>query len=155
MKILMVCLGNICRSPIAEGILKEYIHQYKLPWIVDSAGTESYHVGEPPHPHSQRVCIENGIDISKQRATKFYHSEMEKYDKIYAMSVDVFDEIRQICGKKFDENKVDLFLNELYPGENRSVKDPWYGELDGYYDVYDEIEKGCKAIVDRYMTIRP
>lgn len=155
MKILMVCLGNICRSPIAEGILKDYIRQHHLPWIVDSAGTESYHIGEPPHPHSQRVCREKGIDISGQRATKFYYSEMGKYDKIYAMATDVYDELKAICGKKFDEQKVDLFLNVLYPGENRSVKDPWYGELEGYYEVFDEIDNGCKAILHRYMPAKP
>lgn len=150
MKILVVCLGNICRSPIAEGVLKKMSLEYNLGWTIDSAGTESFHIGEAPHVNSQRVCKEHGIDISGQRAAKFYHSEMEKYDLIYAMSVDVYNEIKAICGNKFDEKKVDLFLNDLYPGEKRSVKDPWYGELDGYYEVFAEIERGSEAIVKRH-----
>lgn len=150
MKILVVCLGNICRSPIAEGVLKQLSEEKKLNWIIDSAGTESFHIGEAPHVNSQLVCKEHGIDISGQRASKFYHSEMDKYDRIYAMSLDVYNEIKAICGLKFDENKVELFLNELYPNENRSVKDPWYGELDGYYEVFDEIKKVCEAIIKKY-----
>ncbi len=143
----MVCLGNICRSPIAEGIMRSLSEKQQLGWQIDSAGTESFHIGEPPHAYSQKVCLEHGIDISKQRAAKFYHSEMEKYDKIYAMAEDVLQEIKEIGGSKYDENKVELFLQSLYPNERRSVSDPWYGELDGYYAVYKEIEKGCEAIV--------
>jgi protein-tyrosine phosphatase len=151
MRILVVCLGNICRSPIAEGLLKHMAQQNNLDWVIDSAGTESFHIGEAPHPNSQKVCLENGIDISTQRAQKFYHSEIEKYDKIFAMSTDVYEEIKEICGKKFDDQKIELFLNELYPNENRSVKDPWYGALDGYYQVFDEIKKGSEAIIKKYQ----
>jgi protein-tyrosine phosphatase len=147
MKILMVCLGNICRSPIAEGVMQSLSEKQNLGWQIDSAGTESFHIGEPPHPHSQKVCIEQGIDISKQRAAKFYHSAMEKYYKIYAMAEDVLQEIKEISGNKFDENKVELFIQALYPNERRSVTDPWYGGPEGYYEVYEEIRKGCEAIV--------
>lgn len=150
MKILVVCLGNICRSPMAEGILRSLALQHHLNWTIDSAGTESYHIGQPPHLFSQQVCREHGIDISHQRATKFYHSESLKYDKVYAMAQDVYDEIKEICGHKFNAAHVDLFLNELYPGENRSVKDPWYGELDGYHEVFDEIYKTCEVIIKKY-----
>ncbi len=143
----MVCLGNICRSPIAEGVMKSIVAENKLQWTVDSAGTESFHIGEAPHRYSLQVCKENGIDISDQRAAKFYHSQMLEYDKIYAMATDVYENIKEICGTKFDETKVQLFLNDLYRGENRSVKDPWYGDLQGYYEVFDEITKGCEAIL--------
>jgi protein-tyrosine phosphatase len=154
MKILMVCLGNICRSPIAEGIMQSLSEKQNLGWQIDSAGTESFHIGEPPHPHSQKVCLEQGIDISKQRAAKFYHSAMENYDKIYAMAEDVLQEIKEISGSKFDENKVELFLQALYPNERRSVTDPWYGGLEGYYEVYEEIRKGCEAIVNKLTQVK-
>lgn len=150
MKILFVCLGNICRSPIAEGVMKHSCGLEQLDWEIDSAGTESYHIGQAPHEHSQRVCLENGIDISKQRARKFTHADIAKFDKIYALASDVYEEIKDISGHYFNPDKVELFLKELYPDENRSVVDPYYGNLDGYYDVFDEINEGCKAIIQHY-----
>ncbi len=150
MKILFVCLGNICRSPIAEGVMKYECSLENLDWIIESAGTESYHIGQPPHEYSQQVCLEKGIDISSQRARKFTHADIANYDKIYALASDVFDEIKDISGHYFNSEKVELFLKELYPDENRSVVDPYYGQLKGYYDVFDEINQGCKAIIQHY-----
>ena len=152
MRILFVCLGNICRSPIAEGVMKELVNQYQLDWIIDSAGTESYHVGEAPHPHSQQVCAEHQIDISQQRASHFHHGMIQQYDRIYAMAADVLEEIKEISGKQFDPDKVQLFLEALYPHQHRSVKDPWYGTLPGYYEVYEEIRNGCEAIVQSHKS---
>jgi protein-tyrosine phosphatase len=149
MKILFVCLGNICRSPIAEGVLKSLVSAHDLDWHIESAGTESFHIGEPPHHNSQLVCKEQGIDISDQRAMKFHASHLKSFDKIYAMATDVYDEIIEICGHKFETKKVSLFLDDLYPNEGKSVKDPWYGNLDGYYDVYHEIKMGCEAILKK------
>lgn len=150
MKILVVCLGNICRSPMAHGILENLVKIENLDWEIDSAGTESFHVGEPPHPSSRQVCLENGIDLSNQCARKFVKSDVDKFDKIYAMANDVFSEMKQIAGNKFDASKMHLFLEELYPGEKKSVTDPWYGGHDGYYAVFNEIERCCKQIVERY-----
>ena len=147
MKILFVCLGNICRSPIAEGVLSTLAIQHHLPWKIASAGTESFHVGEQPHRYSQHVCKEKGLDISHQRAAQFNQDDLQKYDLIYAMSQDVYDILKKTCGSSFNSSKIRLFLEELYPSQNRSVKDPWYGELDGYYEVYEEIRKGCEAII--------
>src|SRR5258706_10480941 len=92
MKILMVCLGNICRSPLAEGILQDKARKAGLDWKVDSAGTNRYHIGDPPHPLSQKVAKLNGIDISKQRARTFIPEDFEKYDKIYALAHDVLQD---------------------------------------------------------------
>lgn len=153
MKILFVCLGNICRSPIAEGVMKHLAGEAFLDWEIDSAATNSYHLGEPPHKCSQQVCLEHGIDISSQRARRFSHIDFEKYDKIYPMATDVLHDIRDISGHYFNENKVQLFLDELYPGEQKSVTDPWYGTLEGYYPVFDEIEACCSIILNRYKTI--
>ncbi|GAC1456054.1 MAG: low molecular weight protein-tyrosine-phosphatase [Chitinophagaceae bacterium] len=149
MKILMVCLGNICRSPLAEGILKHKAQEAGLNWIVESAGTNGYHTGEAPHKLSQKVARLNGIDICRQRARQFVKEDMDRYDKIYAMAVDVLEEIQHIAGKRYKPGKVDLLLNESYPGENRSVPDPWYGSEPGYHEVYKMIEAACDKIISR------
>ena len=127
MKILMVCLGNICRSPLAQGILKHKAKKAGLDWEVDSAGTNGYHIGEPPHQLSQKVAKLNGIDICNQRSRQLVKEDFDRYDKIYAMAEDVMDDMKAIAKEKYDPSKVDLFLNELYPGKNRIVPDPWYG----------------------------
>ena len=150
MRILMVCLGNICRSPIAEGVLRHKIRMKGLNWTVSSAGTESSHVGEAPHKFSQKVCAKNGVDISQQRAKKFTPADLGKYDKIYAMSDDVYDEMKRIGGRDADMSKVDLFLNEMHSGSNASVPDPWYGPEMGFIAVYDMINKTCDAIIEKY-----
>ena len=153
MKILMVCLGNICRSPLAEGILQDKAFKAGLNWSVESAGTNHYHTGEPPHPLSQKVAKLNGIDISNQRARRFVAEDFEVYDKIYALAGDVLDDIRHIARKKMDETKVDLLMNELYPGMNRDVPDPYYGAEPGYHEVYKMIDKVCGVIIDKYTSI--
>lgn len=152
MRILMVCLGNICRSPIAEGVLRHKAAALNLPWVIHSAGTESYHVGEPPHVHSQAVCSAHGIDISLQRARRFKASDLSGYDRIYAMATDVYREIQRIGGPNADMRKVELFLNELTPGSNASVPDPWYGNADGYLPVYNMIDQTCDAIIGKYSS---
>ena len=146
----MVCLGNICRSPIAEGILRYKVKENGKDWIVDSAGTESYHVGEAPHKWSQKVCMEHGIDISSQIARRFTAEDFVKYDKIYALAHDVFNEIRSIGGKTADMSRVDYLLNELYAGGNRSVPDPYYGQEKDYEYVFSLIDETCEAIIRKY-----
>ncbi|HTO14958.1 MAG TPA: low molecular weight protein-tyrosine-phosphatase [Edaphocola sp.] len=150
MKILMVCLGNICRSPIAEGVMEKLIKKNYLSWKVASAGTNSYHIGSPPHEYSINICNKNNVDIKHQRARRFQLSDLKEYDKIYAMAEDVLTDIKHISGSDFDGEKVTLFLNELFPNSNRSVTDPWYGEEDGYAEVYDIIERTCERIVEKY-----
>ena len=157
MRILMVCLGNICRSPIAEGVLRHKVRQQGLNWTVASAGTESYHVGEPPHRFSQKICLEHGIDISDLIATRFTQADFRNYDKIYAFADDVYREIMVIGGPAADRSKVDYFLNELYKGtseglisKNESVPDPYYGNEEGYRLVFNLIEKTCNRIIENY-----
>ena len=152
MKILMVCLGNICRSPLAQGILEHKAKNAGLDWHVDSAGTNGYHVGEAPHKFSQKVARANGIDICHQRARNFVKEDMDRYDKIYAMADDVVDDIRSIAREKYDPAKVELFMNELHPGKNMSVPDPWYGPEPGFHEVYKLIDKVCDAIIRKYQT---
>ena len=154
MKILMVCLGNICRSPLAEGILKHKAKEAGLNWVVESAGTNGYHVGEAPHRLSQKVAKLNGIDICEQKARRFVKDDFDRYDKIYAMADDVIDDIKSIAKEKYDPAKVDLFLNELYPGKNKSVPDPWYGTEPGYHDVYKLINETCEKIISKYANVQ-
>lgn len=146
----MVCLGNICRSPIAEGVMRQKVKQHGLDWVVESAGTESYHTGQPPHRHSQKICKEKEIDITEQRAMKFTAAHFNQFDIIYAFAGDVYDAIRRIGGSKADMNKVDYFLNELHKGSNMAVPDPYYGTEEGYTTVFDLIDKTCDAIIENY-----
>lgn len=150
MKILMVCLGNICRSPIAEGLMRHKIKQHGLNWEVASAGTESYHIGEAPHQFSQNICRLKGVDISAQRARKFTVVDFAEYDKIYAMAGDVYEEIERIGGRKADMGRVEYFLNELDAASNANVPDPWYGPEEGYTTVYELIDRTCDAIIEKY-----
>ncbi len=146
----MVCLGNICRSPIAEGVLQHLANKQHLNWTVESAGTNQFHIGEQPHQSSQKVCKENGIDISHQRARRFKTEDFMEYDLIFALATNVIDEIKTITEVHFNATKVQLLLDVIYPGENKSVTDPWYGTEAGYYPVFDEIKKCCEAIVIKY-----
>ena len=154
MNILMVCLGNICRSPLAEGILQDKAWKAGLNWSIESAGTNGYHTGEPPHRLSQKVAKLNGIDICNQRSRRFTAEDFERFDKIYAMSSDVIDEMKIIAKKRFDASKVDLLMNELHPGKDLDVPDPWYGPEPGYHDVYAMIEKACERIVGKYASVK-
>lgn len=147
---LMVCLGNICRSPLAEGILREKARAAGLNWEIDSAGTNGYHVGEAPHHLSQKVARTKGIDISRQRARKFNADDFQRFDKIYAMAGDVMHEMRRIAGRHFDPSKVELLMNELHPGGNEDVPDPWYGPEPGYHEVYEMIDSAADRIVEKY-----
>ena len=150
MRILMVCLGNICRSPLAEGILKDKVEKAGLDWFVDSAGTNGYHIGEAPHKLSQKVARLNGIDICQQKARQFVKEDFDRFDKIYAMADDVMDDIKRIAKNKFDASKTDFLMNELFPGQNISVPDPWYGPEPGYHQVYKLINDACEAIIKKY-----
>jgi protein-tyrosine phosphatase len=150
MKILMVCLGNICRSPLAEGILQDKINKKGLNWIVDSAGTAGYHVGEAPHHLSQKVAKQNGIDISKQQCRKFVREDIIRCNKIFVMDVDNYNDVKKICGVDWNETKVDLLLNLSHPNENRNVPDPWYGDEDGYHKVFAMIDEACEKLLEDF-----
>ena len=130
--------------------MRHKVKQHGLNWDIESAGTESYHIGEAPHRFSQKICAAHGIDISGQRAKKFVAESFGEYDKIYAMATDVYEEIRHIGGPGADMSKVELFLNELHPGSNESVPDPYYGGEEGYKPVYEMIDKTCSAIIKKY-----
>ncbi len=146
-KILMVCLGNICRSPLAEGILKSKLDPEK--YTVASCGTSNYHIGNKPDVRSIEISKKYNIDISKQRAAQFDKSDFTTYDYIYVMDKSNYQNIIQLTDKNQDKNKVNLILNELYPNENLEVPDPYYGGSEGFENVYQMLNKACNHIAHK------
>ena len=146
MNVLMVCLGNICRSPLAEGILKSKVDTTRIK--VDSAGTAGYHVGNPPDPRSIKVARENGIDISNQRCRKFIASDFDRFDVIYAMDKSNYGNIIGLARNKEDSEKVKLLLSEINMNI-KEVPDPYYDAEDGFEKVFQMIDQACEVIAAR------
>ena len=126
--------------------------QAGLNWTINSAGTNGIHTGQAPHHLSQKVASQNNIDISRQISRNFVADDFNIYDKIYAMAGDVITDIESISGKDFNKDKAMLFLNELEPGQNKDVPDPWFGGEEGYHEVFDLINKTCDAILINYFA---
>jgi protein-tyrosine phosphatase len=143
-RILMVCLGNICRSPLAEGILKSKVFSFKT--FVDSAGTGAYHIGKKPDPRSISIASINGLDITGQRARKFTVEDFDSFDLIYAMDNSNYHNIIDLARNDEDKSKVKLILNEVFPGENLDVPDPYYGGEFGFKNVYKMLDEACDVI---------
>ncbi len=143
----MVCLGNICRSPLAEGILKNKIEKACLDWEVDSAGTGDYHIGQHPHYLAQKTAKMYAIDISCQKARQFQKEDMLRFDRIYVMDNENYEDVKRMSKELWNKEKVDLLLNELFPGENSDVPDPWFGTEKGFHEVFAMIDKACERII--------
>tara|TARA_R110001592_G_scaffold8084_8_gene44338 strand:- start:3836 stop:4288 length:453 start_codon:yes stop_codon:yes gene_type:complete len=146
MNVLMVCLGNICRSPLAEGILKSKVDSAHT--FVDSAGTAGYHVGNPPDSRSVKVAQDYGIDISQQSCRKFTISDFDFFDVIYVMDKSNFSDIIRLARNKSDVEKVKLLLSEINL-KNEEVPDPYHDTHDGFKKVYIMIDKACTVIAAR------
>ncbi len=144
----MVCLGNICRSPLAEGIMRFKIQKRKIDAFVDSAGTSDEHEGEHPDSRSIQNAKNNGIDISKLRARQFCIKDFDEFDFIYVMDSSNYDDIISLTKNDHDKKKVHKILNMAFPGANRSVPDPYYGGEQGFENVFILLEKACDAIAD-------
>jgi len=141
----MVCLGNICRSPLAEGILKN-----KLPkknFRVDSAGTSGYHIGKAPDIRSVEIAAKNGIDISNQKARKFTTDDFDRFDKIFAMDRRNLNHIKQMANTLEDSKKVSLLLG------NDQVPDPYYGNKDSFIKIYHIIDRACEELSDKLQKM--
>ena len=147
MKILMVCLGNICRSPLAEGILRDKISKLSYDIEVDSAGTAAYHVGEAPDSRMIETAMSKGINISDLRARQFCVNDFDVFDKIYAMDASNLSNMQKLARNKSDLDKLDLLLNCKDSFLNKSVPDPYYGGEDGFFNVYDILEESIEFIL--------
>ncbi len=148
MKVLMVCLGNICRSPLAEGILRNKLEMRGLAGEVDSAGTAAYHTGEKPDRRSIEIAKKHGIDISYQRGRQFEMADFKRFDKIYAMDRHNYNDLIALARDPIERQKVEMILNAVNPKENRSVPDPYYGGKDGFINVYNMLDEACEVIVN-------
>ncbi|MCO6148409.1 low molecular weight protein-tyrosine-phosphatase [Flavobacterium sp. NRK1] len=148
-KILMVCLGNICRSPLAEGIL-----QSKLPqgdFIVDSAGTGSWHAGQQPDHRSVATAKNRGLDISCQKARQIKVSDFTEFDHIYVMDTSNLKDVQQLAPNASAKAKVKLMMDELFPGEKINVPDPYYGGPEGFDKVYDMLDEACELVAKKLI----
>ena len=146
-KVLMVCLGNICRSPLAEGILKSKINTSKI--FVDSAGTAAYHVDNLADERSIEVAKKYGIDITNQKARKFTVKDFDAFDVIYAMDESNYQNILMLARNSDDEEKVQLILNVIDVDKNASVPDPYYGGNQGFENVYKMLDEACEVIANK------
>lgn len=140
----MVCLGNICRSPLAEGILRSKVYSHKT--FIDSAGTGGYHIGSKPDRRSISVASVNGIDISSQKARKFVVKDFDDFDLIYVMDQSNYQNVTDLARNEFEVSKVKLILNEVFPGEDLDVPDPYHGGDFGFKNVYKMLDEACEII---------
>ena len=146
MKVLMVCLGNICRSPMAEGIMRKKLEEHKINGLVDSAGTANYHVGECPDDRAIAKAKKYGINISQLVGRQFTTADFDNFDIIYAMDTSNFTNITRLARNDSDKAKVTLILDELFPGQGMSVPDPYYGGDAGFENVYSLLDQACENI---------
>lgn len=149
MKILMVCLGNICRSPLAEGILKNKAISNNLDWEIDSAGTSSYHNGDLPDPRSIDVAKLHGIDIMDQRSRLFVKEDFDRFDLILAMDSSNYQNILRLAATDDQKEKVKLIMNYEKPGYNQAVPDPYWNN-DGFEGVYQMLDRACDKIIEQH-----
>jgi len=143
-KVLMVCLGNICRSPLAEGILRSKINSQHV--FVDSAGTGAWHSGELPDKRSIAVARKNGIDLTNQRARLFLVEDFDRFDHIYVMDQSNYKNVCKLAPNEEALGKVQLILNEIHPDQNREVPDPYYGGDSGFDHVFQMLDEACNSI---------
>jgi protein-tyrosine phosphatase len=148
MKILMVCLGNICRSPLAEGILKHKAKENNLDITVDSCGFEYDHLGCQPDYRSIDIAKQHGIDITDQKARLFQPSFFDDYDKILVMDKNNYNMVAAKARTKADLEKVDLIMNVVYPGQNMHVPDPYFGRSSHFKETWKLLDKATDKIVD-------
>jgi protein-tyrosine phosphatase len=147
-KILMVCLGNICRSPVAEGVMRKLIEEKGIKASVDSAGTSNYHIGEAPDQRSAKNALKNNVDISSLRARQFEVRDFDHFDHIYVMDTSNYSNVSQLARNDNDLKKVQLLLNKIYPGKDMAVPDPYYGGENGFEEVFQLIHKACTVIAN-------
>lgn len=147
--ILMVCLGNICRSPLAEGILQSKLPEDKF--IVDSAGTGDWHVGHQPDKRSIATAKSRGLDISCQKGRQLKVSDFEVFDYIYVMDNSNLRDVLRLAPDEKAKSKVKLMMDELYPGKGIDVPDPYWSEQGGFDKVYDMLDEACTIVAEKLL----
>ena len=148
-KILMVCLGNICRSPLAEGILQSKLPKDKF--IVDSAGTGHWHAGQQPDKRSILTAKNRGLDISCQSARQIKVSDFEEFDHIYVMDTSNLRDVLRVAPNQQAKARVKLMMDEIFPGQNIDVPDPYYGGQGGFDKVYDMLDEACTLVAEKLI----
>lgn len=140
-RVLFVCMGNICRSPTAEGVFKTLVECERLgsQIQIDSAGTHAYHVGKPPDERAQQAASRRGIDLSNQRARKVRHEDFLEFDYVLAMDQSNYEDLRELCHPDY-ESRLRLFMDFAENAQERDVPDPYYGGAQGFEQVLDLIE---------------
>ena len=146
-RILMVCLGNICRSPLAHGLLASKLETED--YEVDSAGTSNYHINSLPDQRSVAVARKNGLDITNQRGRQFTVNDFETFDYIYVMDKSNFENVIKMARNVEDISKVKLILNESHPNKNLEVPDPYHDSDSGFTDVFNMLDEACNVIAKR------
>lgn len=148
MKILMVCLGNICRSPLAEGIMRKKLSDNNIEGEADSCGFESFHIGDKPDSRAIKVALQHGIDISGHRGKQFKKSDFDYFDRIYVMDSTNYRDVSGMVRNDNDLNKIDFIMNMAYPGSNMPVPDPYYGGQDGFAKTYELLDIATDKIIE-------
>jgi protein-tyrosine phosphatase len=149
-KVLMVCMGNICRSPIAEGVFRSMLIEAGLGGgvVVDSAATHGYHVGLPPDQRSVRTALRRGIDLSGIRARRVVPQDLTVFDYVLAMDWDNHNDLLALSARENERGKIGLLLDYAPHLSTREVPDPYYGGADGFEKVMDLIEQGARGLLD-------
>ena len=147
MRILMVCLGNICRSPLADGVLRHKVQEKNLPWEVDSAGTASYHIGSPPDPRMVKTASKHGVDIGFLRARQFTSEDFNAFDRILVMDKSNYANVLNLASNQEDINKVMFLMDYLHPTQQKEVPDPYYGAQEDFDVVYKLVDEATDAIL--------
>jgi len=148
-KIVFVCLGNICRSPTAEGVFQHLVNERGLhPYFyIDSAGTSAWHIGEPANSKSRQMANKHGVKLNS-RARKFEPADLEEFDLILAMDRENLQNIRQLDTQNRFSDKIKLMRDyDPQPGDDE-VPDPYYGGMDGFQHVFDVVHRSCAALLD-------
>ena len=145
----MVCLGNICRSPLADGLLRQKVKQLNLDVYVDSCGTSSYHIGALPDERMMATAKNHGCDLSDLRARQFVKSDFNEFDIIYVMDASNYNNVIALASSEDDKQKVKFFLNELHPNSNMAVPDPYFGGEQGFEDVFKLVDDTTDVIIEK------
>jgi protein-tyrosine phosphatase len=149
-KILFVCLGNICRSPLAEGIMLKLISDKNLAIEIDSAGTSNFHAGEKPDNRTVLNAKKHAVDLTQLKARQFSEKDFDDFDAIYVMDKSNMTNVLAHAKNKEQEQKVELFLNTLFPNQNMEVPDPYFGGEEGFEDVFNLVYSTCEKMIEKY-----